>query len=453
MTTGPERSSRFSAAMRLDPWNGTRPWYMAVSPLDMLPWLVRLRWATAALEAAAVVIAWSLPRLDLPLDHLSVVLIAAAAANVGVAAWLNRGRSLPQAAAAGALALDIVLLTGLLELTGGPLNPFAVVYAVQLTLAALTLDRRWTAVLAGFAAGSFGVLLYWHLRERVPGHHRLNDLPTHLFTLWISAVNVAELVSYFVVQVSGALARREDQIDAMRRQAAKSDRIVALTTLAAGAAHELSTPLATIALAARELERHVASGSPAPALAGDAHLIRAEVDRCQAILDHMSGRAGGAAADTPELLDPAAVVSAVRGELAPADRDRVELRAGGPMAPIALPRSGLMQAVRALIKNACDATAADDGRIIVTVAGTSAGLIVTVDDAGPGMPADVLQRAGEPFFTTKEPGRGLGLGLFLARAFAERLGGRLTLASDRGTSAVLELPAVAPVPESPQERI
>jgi two-component system sensor histidine kinase RegB len=91
------------------------------------------------------------------------------------------------------------------------------------------------------------------------------------------------------------------------------------------------------------------------------------------------------------------------------------------------------------VTNALDASAASDS-VRVVVHGDSARLRVEVHDDGSGMRPDVLERAGEPFFTTKEPGRGLGLGLFLARLFAERVGGSLTLTSDRGTTAVLDLP-------------
>ena len=86
-------------------------------------------------------------------------------------------------------------------------------------------------------------------------HHRLNDFPTHLFTMWIAVAATAELIAYFVLQASNALARRERELEEMRRQAARTARVMSMTTLAAGAAHELSTPLATIALASKELER------------------------------------------------------------------------------------------------------------------------------------------------------------------------------------------------------
>jgi two-component system sensor histidine kinase RegB len=215
---------------------------------------------------------------------------------------------------------------------------------------------------------------------------------------------------------------------------------MSMTTLAAGAAHELSTPLATIALASKELERS-ASAQGAVALIDDARLIRAEVDRCRAILDQMSGRAGGVAVDDPEAVDLRVVVDDVRSRLTHDQAARLEVTLLTAPASVYLPRAGFGQTLLTLVKNAFDANGrAADTRVFVDVSRDEDRLRITVRDHGDGMMPDVLQRAGEPFFTTKEAGRGLGLGLFLARVFAERTGGSLTLQSDQGTTATLELP-------------
>ncbi len=419
----------------------SRPWYLGATPLATLPWLIRLRWTTAAIEAGVVGVAWAFPRLDFPLHHIAPVILAAAVVNIIVAVGLSRAWPLPRAFLLAALTLDAALLVGLLDLTGGPFNPFSVILAAQVTLAALTLGALPAALLGGFSAAGLGLLVYWHLRELDPVHHRLNDFPTHLFTMWIAVATTAELVAYFVIQASDALARREAELEAMRHRAAKNERLVSLTTLAAGAAHELSTPLATIALASRELEHAANARGTVPDLAEDARLIRAEVDRCQAILDQMSGRAGGTAADDPEPVDPEALVADIRARLTAEQCARLQVHLPGTSAPLFLPRAGLRQAVLSLVKNAFDATA-DDRRapIVVELTQDCDRFRVTVADRGPGMSAETLERIGEPFFTTKEPGHGLGLGLFLARVFAERVGGGLTVISKDGTTACLELP-------------
>jgi two-component system sensor histidine kinase RegB len=418
----------------------SQPWYLGATSGAALPWLIRLRWTTAALEASVVVVVVLFPHIDLPLDHLAWIIGAAAVTNAAVALRLARRASVPPLAAAAALALDVALLTGLLELTGGPFNPFSVIYAVQVALAAVTLGALWGWLLGVFATGAYGVLIYWHTMETAPGHHRLNDFPTHLFTMWIAIAVTAELVAYFVVQASNALARRERELEQMRARAARNEHLASLTTLAAGAAHELSTPLATIAIAARELERSAAGAGAASPLATDARLIRLEVDRCQAILDQMSGRAGGIAPDEAERIDVGQLVAEIRERL-PADQAaRLAIRIHGEPPAIEVPRAGFGQVVASLVKNAFDATSGAEA-VAVDVARHDDAVRLVVQDEGRGMTADMLRRAGEPFYTTKEPGRGLGLGLFLARLFAERCGGTLTLQSDRGTTAILELPA------------
>jgi two-component system sensor histidine kinase RegB len=434
-------TERSAAAMGIGSADDARPWYLGATPLATLPWLIRLRWTTAAIEATVVVTAIVFPELDFPLRQLAPLILAAALINIAIALWLSRVRPLPRPLAFVALALDVALLTGLLDLTGGPFNPFTVVLIAYVALATLTLGKVPGALVGGFAAAAIGLLVYWHTRELDPEHHRLNDFPTHLFTMWVAIASTAELAAYFVVQASNALARREAELEAMRQRAARSERLISLTTLAAGAAHELSTPLATIALASRELQHAAESRGTVPDLAEDARLIRAEVDRCQTILDQMTGRAGGTAADDPEAIDLASLVAEIRAGITTGDSARLDVRLPETQTPVFLPRGGLRQALLSLVKNACDATRETGARVVVDVAQESDRLSVTVRDPGPGMPADVLERAGEPFFTTKEPGKGLGLGLFLARIFAERVGGRLVVTSDRGTTARLDLPS------------
>lgn len=415
------------------------PWYLATTPLATRPWLMRMRWATAIVELSLLAVTFAVPRLDLPLDHIVWLLVADAATNVAAASWLRRGHELPRLAATGALGIQILLLTALLELTGGPSNPFVVVYALQVTVATLTIGGAAAVALGAFTAASYSVLIYWHVHELVQTHHRLNDFPTHLFTMWLAGTVAAELVAYFVGRASIALQRREEALEQMRRRAARSERLVSLTTLAAGTAHELSTPLATIALTARELqralERHNADGE----LTEDARLIRSEVDRCQAILDQMSGRAGGSAADEPEIVPLAELLNDVRADLAADRASRLVVRAAPDLLSVHVPRAGLRQTLLSLIANAFDANA--DAPVVVDVTTTGDSFRVAVADQGPGLTAEAARRAGEPFYTTKEPGRGLGLGLFLARIFAERLGGSLKLESSIGTTAILELPS------------
>jgi two-component system sensor histidine kinase RegB len=427
--------------------SGFEPWYLATTPLETRPWLIRVRWATVAIEALLLTAAFGIPELNLPLDHIAALIVADAAANAAMALLIGRARPVPGLVATLALAVQMLLITALLELTGGPSNPFVVVYALQIALAALTSGAQAAVALTVFGVSSYSVLIYWHVHELVPTHHRVNDFPTHLLTMWVAGTVAAEMVAYFVGRASEALRRREEALEDMRQRAARSERVISLTTLAAGAAHELSTPLATIALTARELEHALDARGSDVQLADDAKLIRSEVDRCQAILDQMSGRAGGSAEDAPELVVIRDVLEDVRSRLA-IDSDRVVLHTQPDLVPVLVPRGGLSQTLLSLVRNACEASADTRTPVVVEVTATAAVVRVSIVDQGHGFTRDALRRAGEPFFTTKEPGRGLGLGLFLARVFAERIGGSLKLASGIGTTAVLELPVKATVPET-----
>ncbi|MFN7976922.1 MAG: ATP-binding protein [Vicinamibacterales bacterium] len=399
-----------------------------------MPWLTRLRVAAAAVDAGLVVVILTLPDADIPLRTVLPLLALSALVNTGLAYRLSRAKAAPRAASTIALLLDVVLLTGLLDLTGGPFNPFAVVYAAHVALAFVSLGRGPGWAVGVTALGSYATLLYWHTIEGVVVHHRINDFVTHLYTMWVAATITAELVAYFAVQATNA-------IEELRARATRSERLVSLTTLAAGAAHELSTPLGTIALAARELERAASQAQADAAIVEDARLIRTEVDRCRHILDQMSGRAGGISADAPEPLDIKPIVEDVCAQLPAERRARVQVYAEPPLPTVFASRAGLRQVLSSLVVNALDASE-PEGPVLVTAMGLDAsGLLrIVVRDRGPGMPADVRARAGEPFFTTKEPGKGLGMGLFLARIFAERSGGTLTIESDAGTVVMLDLP-------------
>jgi two-component system sensor histidine kinase RegB len=337
------------------------------------------------------------------------------------------------------------LLTGLVDITGGPFNPFVVMFATYVWVAAVTVSPAWGVVVALVSAGGFAWLVVDHLAAESVAHHRLNDFPAHLFTMWFCGAAIAELVAHYVTRARAALALRQQQLDDARERAVRSEHLASLATLAAGAAHELSTPLATIAVASRELERQaqkLPETLPAiESLREDAHLIRTEVDRCQVILDTMSGRAGDDSASAADPLAPDAIVDLVRRRLSDEHRSRLHVNIEpGATAP-AVPGAAMAQAISSLLSNAFDASDASSG-VSLNFERRGSMVRIEVRDRGPGMSPEALRRAGEPFYTTKPAGRGMGLGLFLTRTFAERSGGTLHFNTADGTTAVLEIPAV-----------
>lgn len=406
-------------------------------------WLPVTRWATCILLWIAIGVSWLFPHLDLSLRTLAPFGLTAAICRTLVAVSFQRGRHVSRALLGVSWSAEAALLTGLLDITGGPFNPFIVMYVTYVWLAAVTLSPRWGVMVALVSAAGFGWLVLDHVSAELAEHHRLNDFPTHLFTMWLAGAAIAELVGHYVARARAALALRQQQVDEARERALRSEHLAALTTLAAGAAHELSTPLATIAVAARELERNADRLSqtlaPVEALRDDAKLIRAEVDRCQVILDGMSGRAPDGSASTAKPLAPSVIAELVRTRLSEEQRQRLRVEIGPGVAAPSVAGAGMVQVIASLLRNAFDASQPPS---IVSLRFAQRGTMVRVEvhDRGSGMSADVQQHAGEPFYTTKDAGRGLGLGLFLTRTFAERSGGSFHFETTDGTTAVLEIP-------------
>jgi two-component system sensor histidine kinase RegB len=431
-----------------------------------LRWLILVRWGAAAGQLATLLIAdWALG-LALPLAPLFVIVAVAAATNLAATRMLRGApaarveRTVSSGLLAGSLlAIDTLLLTISLALTGGPQNPFSVFYLVYITLAAVVLGARWTWFLTVLAACSYGSLfLYLMTRPpEVPGDHSTHIAVgiSHLQGMWWAFLMAASLTAYFVVKLSSAIERRDRDLALMREQALRNERLASLTTLAAGAAHELSTPLATIAVVTGEIERSLEqartasladtspSSVPLPdALLTDARLIRAELQRCRAILDRMAAQAGETVGEMPAPVSVSELVADALRALPPDEAARVRVEAPETVATITVPGRGVVTALVSLLRNAMDASERSTG--VTLAAAADNGIVrLTVRDWGSGMAPDVLARAGEPFFSTKPAGAGMGLGLFLTRALAERLGGALRLESTpgSGTAATLELPA------------
>jgi two-component system sensor histidine kinase RegB len=371
-----------------------------------------------------------------PTVAVAVVIGLTAISNL-LLMWWQTHRPIPTRMILAVLLTDMCLLTVLLCLTGGADNPFSTLYLIHVAMAVTTLGGAWTWIVLSVAGILYALLLFVPTVSLTPG----SSLPPNIREAGNLAnlVLVGGLIAYFSGRVNRSLRWREVHINALRERNARNEKLTTLTTLAAGAAHELGTPLATIALVAKELELAIEKLPDSQGLIEDAQLIRQECDRCRFILDRMrvdvasDPRAGRT--DLDELL--------WRLDQHLREHERERLQIIGPLNGhvIAAPGPAIEQSLTVMIRNAMDADPKGKPvRMVIRPEGDT--ISFEVIDEGQGMSPEVLKRAGEPFFTTKEAGRGMGLGLFLVRLVAENYRGRFTMASrqNEGTQSTLVLP-------------
>ena len=412
--------------------------------IDLL-WLVRLRWGAVLGQIGVIALVhWGLGA-PLNLKALFFLVAVEVLSNflISLRTW---GEAAAKYLVPGLLALDVLLLTGLLFFSGGPNNPFSPLYLVYIALAAVILPAAATWFLVTLSSLCFASL-FWTSGILPNNAHAMHGdgMRMHLQGMWVAFATAVVFIVYFVQRISRALAKRESELNTARERSKESARLASLATLAAGAAHELGSPLSTIAVVAKELERQIAHGGDRDALLDDARLVRREVERCRTILNNM-------AADAGEEIDESSTLLALQeflGQLN--DNAAVTVNTGECAADafVMAPKRRLEQVLRGLVNNALDAA---DGAPVNLNANTEGHrAIIHIADRGPGIPEDILRHVGEPFFTTKEPGKGMGLGVFLARTTVERLGGSVTIESEigSGTEVRVELPLVE---HRPRER-
>lgn len=405
-----------------------------------LSWLIKLRWAAVGGQLVTIVFVRLLLGIELPLAALFTILAVVSASNVLLEIWFRRRASTwehepagaEEAVLGGVLIMDVLFLGALLYWTGGAANPFSSFYLVHITLAAILLRPPWAWGLALVAFGSHLALFFQHVP--LPA---LEDEGWRLQGVVVSLATTTGITVVFVTRVKRELAEREEELRKERERIARRERIEALATLATGAAHELASPLSTIAVVAKELERELETDDEAGAVR-DARLIRQEVKRCREILDRMHHESGGSAG---EELVASSVEDLLREALVglpEAQRVDLEVSEAAARLELHIPMRGLGMALRGIVKNAMDASP-EDARVRLGAALDSGALVLRVQDRGEGMDAEVVRRALDPFFTTKDPGRGMGLGLFLASSVVERLGGEVGIDSQRGMGTTVSV--------------
>jgi two-component system sensor histidine kinase RegB len=400
--------------------------------------LVRLRWIAIAGQSAAVIAVYLVLGYDLPVG-LCFALIA-------LSAWLNMflrirypaSRELSAGPATALLGYDIIQLAALLALTGGLANPFAILLLVPVVVSASALPPANTVSLGGIALACATVIGVVHLPLPWAGGNE-PDLPgLYVAGIWVALALTLGFMGTYAFRVAEEARQMSDALAAAELVLAREQHLSALDGLAAAAAHELGTPLATIALVARELERELPPDGPH---ADDVRLLRSQVERCRGILERISSlgeEPGGH-------LDRLPLASLIEEIAAPHRAFGIDIAVsldGMPPEPVGRRDPGILYGLGNLVENAVD-FATSSVRIRATWSATK--VAVEIADDGPGFPPDVLAKIGEPYISTRRGRRGssdqsgLGLGLFIAKTLLERSGATLQFGnrSDEAGGAVV----------------
>ncbi len=401
---------------------------------DHLRRLLLMRWFAVTGEFVLIVAARPLLGIELPLAPMLAIVALLAGFNLASRRRLARGGAVPNSELFAQFCVDITALTLLLFFSGGGANPLVSLYLPTIAIAAVVLPGRFAWSIVAFSVIAYSLLVFVNIPLPVPDAERAARL--HLAGMWLIFVASAALIAWFVARMAAAIRGRDLELAAAREEALRNERVVALGSLAAGAAHELGTPLATMAILAGELGRNANLGAETRE---DLALLREQVEHCKGIITGLAARAGqvraegGAALDLDRWLEQ--VVARWR-RLRPHAEAKVSLHGTAP-APRVVGEATLDQALLNLFNNAADA---GDGKVDIESEWDRERLRIEIRDHGPGFDENVLLQAGRAFITTRA--EGTGIGLFLAHAAVERLGGRIVLANREGGGAVtrVELP-------------
>lgn len=390
--------------------------------------LVNLRWLAVGGQTIGVLFVGFGLGFPLPMLECFALIGLSAVFNLGLLLRLGTSHRPTSFQTAGQVAFDLCQLGGLLALTGGLENPFSLLLLAPVSVSATTLPQRATlyiALLAALIASALGVLhmpLPWVPDERLVFNR------IYVIGIWVSIICGVVFISAYTNRVAHDARQIADALAATELALSQKERLSALDGLAAAAAHELGTPLSTIALAAKEMR---ADAEPGSDLAQDVELIIAQAARCRAILAKL--RNLGSDGDDPfaavPLTDLLAEVARPHEGHGKAILFYSERTAGPP--PVFKRGVGLLYGLGNLIENATDFARST---VRVESGWDHESISVTITDDGPGFAPELIARLGEPYLTSRprdphgpdanKPG-GLGLGVFIAKTLLERTGGRL----------------------------
>ncbi len=394
--------------------------------------LVKLRWLAICGQSLAVLLVHYGLGFELPLGPCFVAIALSAWLNVALRLRFSLNHRLDDGPASILLAYDVLQLSGLLYLTGGLENPFSLLFLAPVMISAVSLSGARTLMLSGLMGVAATILAIWHLPlPWYPGSHL--QLPmTYIAGIWVAIVLGAGFIWVYASRVAEEALLLSDALAATELVLAREQHLTQLDGLAAAAAHELGTPLATITVVVKEMTAHMPTEGP---VAEDLALLSQEVKRCREILSKLKSL-GNEPAGMLDILSVRVLVEEVIHPYRDFGVDVVVTAEGVGEEPVTGRNPGLLYGLGNLIENAIDFAKAE---VRVRAEWDATNVVIVIEDDGPGFAPEVLLRLGEPYITTRGPDRkakseegGLGLGLFIAKTLLER-SGAVVITSNRPT--------------------
>lgn len=396
--------------------------------------LVVLRWYLIVGEALAIGLAPRLLDVPLPLLPMLGVVVLQSVANMALQRRLARVALPTDGDLFSQLVIDISALSVLMYLSGGAANPLISLLLPPVAVGALALPPRLVVAIAMLSVAAYSVLNRVYLP--LPIADVSHGARLHLAGMWFSFVVSVGMLAWFIVRMAASIRQRDIELAAVREKALRDEHIVALGALAAGAAHELSTPLATMEIVAGDLEHHAALDATAVA---DVKLIRRQIAACKSIISQLAAQAGAERLSSAQGLPAERWLNDVYSrwrEMRPQATSDLLLKGHGSI-PTIITDPTLEQGMLNLLNNAAN----KGTNVCLSVDWTDEWLTIEVRDDGPGFPAAVLEFGGTRPLPAQ--GEGSGIGLFLANAAVSRLGGQLQLSNQNGAVVRVRLPVVA----------
>lgn len=394
--------------------------------------LVRLRWLAVAGQAVAVIFVRVVLSFPVPMTACLAVVGLSAALNIALRARYPATLRLGQWPAALLLAYDVIQLSGLLYLTGGLENPFSILLLVPVIVSATTLPPRPTVLLGVMVVALASLLILNHWPLPLPdGGPALPII--YVWGVWVALASACAFTGVYAFRVAEEARQLAKALNATEMVLAREQHLYALDGLAAAAAHELGTPLATIALVAKEMERDFPPGSPH---ADDVALLRSQSQRCRDILSRLTSMSSQGDTHLARLPLSHLIEEVVEAYRAFAAEIVVTPPRGKGPEPVGRRNPAIVQGLVNLVENAVDFA---DKQVTVGTSWTDEEVAIEIADDGPGFSREIIDRIGEPYVTTRrdppnagEPDHeagGLGLGLFIAKTLLQRSGAALDLAN------------------------